>query len=111
MANEEEEKRLKAALKAKREPSTTTSRVSSPGIGATTATKDAPVDQKSVPENTSAEDVSMEADSPAVRSLFILLDYKDKHSNASQSPWLPELSAIFDDIKKIAPGNAYDVMG
>lgn len=28
-----------------------------------------------------------------------------------QSPWLPELSAIFDDIKKIAPGNAYDVIG
>jgi THO complex subunit 2 len=25
--------------------------------------------------------------------------------------WLPELSAIFDDIKKIAPRNTYDVIG
>jgi THO complex subunit 2 len=28
-----------------------------------------------------------------------------------QSPWLPELAALFDDIKKISPGNAYDVIG
>jgi len=73
VANEEEEKRLKAALKAKREPSTTTSRVSSPSIGATSATKDTPVDQKSVLEISSAEDVSMETDSPVVCSFICIV--------------------------------------
>jgi THO complex subunit 2 len=77
VANEEEEKRLKAALKAKREPGAATSRVSSPSIGATSTTKDAPVDQKpSVPEASSAEDVSMEIDSPAVRSFNVLLGHR-----------------------------------
>jgi THO complex subunit 2 len=68
VANEEEEKRLKAALKAKREPSAATSRVSSPSIGATGATKDTIIEQKpSGPETSSTEDVNMEAESPAVR--------------------------------------------
>lgn len=67
MANEEEEKRLKAALKAKREPSTATSRVSSPSIGATGSTKDISIEQKpSVPEGSLTEDMSMDTDSPAV---------------------------------------------
>lgn len=28
-----------------------------------------------------------------------------------QSPWVPELEALFEDVKVIAPGNAYDVIG
>ena len=68
VANEEEEKRLKAALKAKREPSAATSRVSSPGIGATGGTKDAAVEQKPpVLDASSTEYATMETDPPAVR--------------------------------------------
>lgn len=29
----------------------------------------------------------------------------------AQSPWLPQLEAIFEDIKKILPHQAYDVLG
>lgn len=28
-----------------------------------------------------------------------------------QSPWLPELFPLFEDVKKIAPPNAYDIVG
>jgi len=29
----------------------------------------------------------------------------------AKSPWLPELVQYFEDLRKIAPGNAYDVVG
>lgn len=29
----------------------------------------------------------------------------------AQSPWLPQLEAIFEDVQKILPNQAYDVMG
>lgn len=68
VANEEAEKRLKAALTAKREPSNVTSRVSSPSIGATNISKDAPGEQKiSTIEPNSTEDVTMDTDSSSVR--------------------------------------------
>jgi hypothetical protein len=28
-----------------------------------------------------------------------------------QSPWIPEIRALFDDVKKIAPKAAYDIIG
>jgi THO complex subunit 2 len=67
VANEEEEKRLKAALKAKREPSAATSRVSSPSIGVTSLPKDVPVDHKPSGLENSTEDVSMETETASVR--------------------------------------------
>lgn len=73
IANEEAEKRLKAALTAKREP-TATSRVASPSLGNTT-TPDALVEAKLRIEETSAqEDVTMEVE------------------NASATPPTPEVS-------------------
>jgi THO complex subunit 2 len=100
VVNEEAEKRLKAALTAKHEPSNTVSRVSSPSVG----TND---EQKlSVPEPNSTEDVVMDTDSASV-CLSHICRRIDAH------PFIPEslVSPIFDDIKKIAPGNAYDVIG
>lgn len=41
----------------------------------------------------------------------VISDYVINVDALAQSPWLPELSALFDDIKKIAPGNAYEVIG
>jgi hypothetical protein len=28
-----------------------------------------------------------------------------------QDPWLPELFPLFEDVKKIAPPSAYDIVG
>lgn len=59
LANEEEEKRLKAALTAKREAVAVTSRVSSPVV------KDSAVEQQApVPDISSKEDIKMEIDLP-----------------------------------------------
>lgn len=93
LANEEEEKRLKAALTAKREAGTANTRVASPALGSTSA-KDSPVDRQ-ITVGEAAKDEKMEVDTPP----------------APQSPWIPELAEIFNDIKKIAPGNAYDSIG
>jgi THO complex subunit 2 len=32
-------------------------------------------------------------------------------TNFFQGIWLPELAALFEDVRKIAPGDAYDVIG
>ncbi|KAF5387899.1 hypothetical protein D9615_000104 [Tricholomella constricta] len=96
VANEEAEKRLKAALTAKREP--TTSRIASPKRG-NSAAPDTAVDAKPrVEEPPTQEDVMMEVE----QSMCV---------PPTEVPWLPELAALFDDIKKIAPGNSYDVIG
>lgn len=79
VANEEAEKRLKAALTAKREPSSTTSRVSSPSVGTTHVSKDISGDQKPVAiEPTSTEDGTMDTDPASVR-LSQSIHYCDVH--------------------------------
>lgn len=99
IAGEEAEKRLKAALTAKREP-TSASRIASPRLG-TPSLPETVVDSNPPVEDMFAqEDVSMEVEANAVAS-----------PPTPESPWLPELSALFDDVRKIAPGNAYDVIG
>ena len=40
--------------------------------------------------------------------LFVL---RPSFMNFFQNVWLPELAALFEDVRKIAPGNAYDVIG
>lgn len=111
VANEKAEKDLKAALKAKREPTTSTSRVASPTVGATTITDISAEPKVLATENTSTDDINMETDTEAVRSNEVSPLSGQILINNLQGPWLPELSAIFDDIKKIAPGNAYEVIG
>ncbi|KAF7353062.1 THO complex subunit 2 [Mycena venus] len=77
IANEEAEKRLKAALTAKK-PLIAASRTASPGIGAS----DAPMDSKPATQDaTPKEDVIMEAEPTSLASV----------PSASESPWLPEL--------------------
>lgn len=66
LANEEEEKRLKAALTAKREAVAVIARVPSPAVGPAPA-KDSPVDTPIPAVEVAAKDVKMEVDtSPAV---------------------------------------------
>ncbi|GLB33487.1 putative THO complex subunit 2 N-terminus [Lyophyllum shimeji] len=96
IANEEAEKRLKAALTAKREP--IVSRVASPSFGTPSAPEVAVETKPRIEEQPSQEDVAMEVE----QSVSI---------PPAESPWVPELEALFDDIKKIAPGNAYEVIG
>uniref|UniRef100_A0A0W0FKZ3 THO complex subunit 2 n=1 Tax=Moniliophthora roreri TaxID=221103 RepID=A0A0W0FKZ3_MONRR len=94
-SNEEAEKRLKAALTAKREPSTSvsTSRVASPSLANATET---PSDGKvNPPDNGNGEDVSMEPESKPI----------------PESPWLPQLSVLFDEVKKVIPPHVYEVLG
>ncbi|KAF7355034.1 THO complex subunit 2 [Mycena sanguinolenta] len=97
IANEEAEKRLKAALTAKK-PLTAASRTASPGIGAA----DTPMDSKpAVQDAALKEDVPMEAEPTSLGSA----------PPVPESPWLPELVPLFEDVKKIAPPNAYDIVG
>ena len=127
VANEEAEKRLKAALAAKRDPSIAAqSRIASPVVG-DTCSSDTPAATDSKPttqEVKPSEDVVMEngdsqasavSPAPEVRiasnvstcwhaPLLTLLVF-------FQSPWIPEIKALFDDVKKIAPKAAYDIIG
>ncbi|KAJ7283481.1 transcription factor/nuclear export subunit protein 2-domain-containing protein [Mycena rebaudengoi] len=86
-ANEEAEKRLKAALTAKREPLNSASRVASPGVGSSQM-------------QLLKEDVAMDGDSISPTAPPV-----------SENPWLPDLLPLFDDVKKIAPAKAYDIVG
>ncbi|PFH52601.1 hypothetical protein AMATHDRAFT_74079 [Amanita thiersii Skay4041] len=98
-ANEEAEKRLKAALLTKREPAV--SRLASPSVGAL-ATPETNSDNKQPLEEQSApEEIPMETEQTNTVTV----------PSAPESPWVPELSALFDDIKRLAPGNVYDVIG
>ncbi|KAI0375719.1 hypothetical protein BV20DRAFT_1059341 [Pilatotrama ljubarskyi] len=99
VASEEAEKRLKAALTAKREPNTTASRVASPNPGAETpANGEMTGEAKPSAPDAQATDVTMET--PDV-----------PFASPPENPWLPELYPYFDEVKKIAPGNAYEVIG
>jgi THO complex subunit 2 len=62
LASEEAEKRLKAALTAKRDPATTTSRIGSPAVGDTTALGDSVQSQQVASQG---EDVSMSGTEPS----------------------------------------------
>ncbi|KAJ3723327.1 transcription factor/nuclear export subunit protein 2-domain-containing protein [Lentinula raphanica] len=97
LANEEAEKRLKAALTAKREPSITQSRIASP---IPNSTKEHPSETKTASDALpTSEDVSMEVDTSSTVPA------------APESPWLPQLECLFDDVQKMLPKSAYDVLG
>ncbi|TFK29236.1 hypothetical protein FA15DRAFT_664153 [Coprinopsis marcescibilis] len=98
IANQEAEKRLKAALTAKREPGTSASRVASPAVGHAADTV--------APKSTNGQEVTtdenaMEVDSGAPQG----------SQQPQESPWLPELEELFDDVKSISPGNVSEVVG
>ncbi|KAK0486690.1 transcription factor/nuclear export subunit protein 2-domain-containing protein, partial [Armillaria luteobubalina] len=91
---EEMEKRLKAALMAKREPSAAVSRVASPAVVSTNPSE-VNDEAKAEPGN---DDVTMEVE-PAATSI------------APESPWVPKLATLFDDVKRIAPERAINTIG
>ncbi|KAL0063115.1 THO2 plays a role in transcriptional elongation [Marasmius tenuissimus] len=88
--NEEAEKRLKEKLTAKRE---TTSRVASPALASKDSSESAPESKPNPVDN--SEDVSMEPEPKSV----------------PESPWLPQLAALFDEVKRIIPPHVYDILG
>lgn len=120
IANEEQEKRLKAALTAKstakREPAGT-SRMASPLPAS--GTPGTPTEPKTITPVPAGEDVIMEApaNGPAATTPAPpeVCASSRVHRHCSllqfQSPWLPELSALFDDVKQIAPEKAYEIIG
>jgi THO complex subunit 2 len=123
VANEEAEKRLKAALAAKRDPSIVNSRIASPAVGEVNSSEtSAPTESKSnTQEAKSSDDVVMEnGDSQGTVNGLSAPEVSADQLNAShgvtshmvvQGPWVPEMRALFDDIRKIAPKAAYDVIG
>ncbi len=118
VANEEAEKRLKAALTAKREPNATASRVASPSPGADKNVngETAGEPKPAVNESKSGEIVMESAEertatAPEVRLFCVRPRPPQRMTFDSQSPWLPELYALFDDVRKIAPGTAAEVIG
>jgi THO complex subunit 2 len=119
LASEEAEKRLKAALTAKRDPvsSTTSSNVTGSGPGP--VSEAVAESRPATLEGNIVEDATMEVDHPASTgsppSQEVLHRIVHAQPNAegprTQSPWLPELSALFPDIKRIAPESAYELIG
>jgi THO complex subunit 2 len=122
-ANEEAEKRLKAALAAKRDPSIANSRIASPAVGEVSSSEmPAPAESKSnSQEAKSMEDVVMENGDPqGAVNVSSAPEVSAGGLNAShgvtshmdvQGPWVPEMRALFEDVKKIAPKAAYDIIG
>ncbi|KAI0722891.1 transcription factor/nuclear export subunit protein 2-domain-containing protein [Earliella scabrosa] len=99
VASEEAEKRLKAALAAKREGNATASRVASPNPGA-----DMPFSGETMIEGKTTINESQSGD-------VVMESVEERVATPPESPWLPELAALFDDVRKIAPGNAAEVIG
>ncbi|KAL1743555.1 transcription factor/nuclear export subunit protein 2-domain-containing protein [Schizophyllum fasciatum] len=92
----EKERTLKAALAAKKDPATP--RVASPSVEKQTG--EAKVNGAKTVETAETPDVSMDVDSAS----------KAMKSSSSEGPWLPQLSVLFEDVKKLAPG-ACDALG
>ena len=127
VANEEAEKRLKAALAAKRDPSiAANSRIASPVVGdASLSETPLVVDSRpSTQDVKSSDDVIMEngdAQAPAVSpapevstehfASYLVGSSASHTAPCFQSPWVAETRALFDDVKKVAPKAAYDVIG
>ena len=123
VANEEAEKRLKAALAAKRDPSIANSRIASPAVGdANSSETPAHVESKSGSQDAkpSEDDVVMEngdvqaptvSPAPEVSVCHLGSSSCVSHGLMFQSPWVPEIKALFEDVKRIAPKAAYDIIG
>ena len=128
VASEEAEKRLKAALAAKRDPSIANSRIASPAVGEVSSSSEAPAlvepnksSTQAEATKSSADDVVMENGDSQVSSSSSAPEVSTGQLNAShagitshmvvQGPWVPEMRALFEDVKKIAPKAAYDVIG
>lgn len=98
MSTEETEKRLKAEMIARRKAASASSRVASPAAPAPAASgEDASTEQKSTEENGVVDDSAMAVDSTV--------------PTVPPSPWLPELAALFDDVRKIVPPHVIDIIG
>jgi THO complex subunit 2 len=121
VANEEAEKRLKAALAAKRDPSIANSRIASPAVG-DTGSSEPPTTVESKPsaqEVKQSEDVVMENGDSQALTVSPAPEVGSPHLtwflpltvDLFQSPWVPEIKALFDDVKKVAPKAAYDIIG
>lgn len=111
IANEEAEKRLKAALTAKREPNTAASRTASPAVG-TSGSPDVEPKTSTGTETEMPMDVDGLTAAPSPKDeVSKQLSFVFLNLSSLQSPWVPELEALFEDVKVIAPGNAYDVIG
>jgi THO complex subunit 2 len=93
-STEETEKRLKAEMIARKKP--TPSRVASPAVNGQNNAEDTS-DTKPGVEN-AGDDVPMAVDTAPAPVV-------------PQSPWLPELSNLFDDIRKIVSKPVLDVIG
>ncbi|KAG9317173.1 transcription factor/nuclear export subunit protein 2-domain-containing protein [Chiua virens] len=93
VANEEAEKRLKARLSAKRDPSASASRMESPS--GTNTPRDNSEQKPSLAEGNEDNTMEVELETTPV----------------AESPWIPELEALFDDVRKVAKSNAIDVIG
>ncbi|KAI6105439.1 transcription factor/nuclear export subunit protein 2-domain-containing protein [Pisolithus sp. B1] len=94
-ANEEAEKRLKAHLTAaKRDPSATP-RLETPN--GTNTSRDAH-DHKTPSRGSRGEDSTMEVEA-------------DTTIPPAESPWIPELEELFEDVRKVVKSNAVDVIG
>ncbi|KAF9647035.1 hypothetical protein BDM02DRAFT_2819645 [Thelephora ganbajun] len=94
-ASEEEERRLKAKLTAKREPSVNPSRVASPVVSGT-------ITEQPIKDLTPTAEEPQDA----------VMDSVESSTPKPEEPqWLPQLAALFDDVKKIAPPGVIEAIG
>jgi len=101
-----EEKRLKAALTAKRDPNPS---MASPAIGH--ATNSEVIESKPPNEDPGMSMVVDPASQSQKDEVGVILRKTIRNSWLFQSPWIQQLEALFEDVKKIAPGNSYEVIG
>lgn len=104
-------------MTAKREPGAVGSRVASPAaaavVAATPDTKAPAGESEGVMDVDTTTTATTITASPQKEEVWIVFPMNTTlfPNLFFQSPWVPELAALFDDIKAIAPGNAYDVIG
>jgi THO complex subunit 2 len=112
---EDAEKRLKAALAAKREPFAVAASAETNGTGDKMEVNGASANENGATSTEAMEvDGSAEGTATAAVPEVAVVHYVAMMlclTSCTQAPWLPELQALFDDLKNIAPGNAYEMIG
>ncbi|KIY45922.1 hypothetical protein FISHEDRAFT_76157 [Fistulina hepatica ATCC 64428] len=91
----EKEKQLKAALTAKSKAASTT--------------PSTPSDEKAIKKSDST--TSMDIDVPVGDKEALSPTGTPAPALVPESPWLPQLEALFDDVRRILPPQAYDILG
>ncbi|OCB90862.1 hypothetical protein A7U60_g1886 [Sanghuangporus baumii] len=106
-----QEKRLKAALAAKREPSAHSTATVEGIDSAATHAKSERSNPATAVEKMEIDGTDVKAGASIAGAAEMTAEVKSEDSDSSADQWVPELRALFEDCKQISPGNTVDVIG